>query len=228
MYFSFHAGRRSVVECTSLYASLWSWGLESEAATKVSIALYLDESEPDRSDAFCQCLLLGWCQKCYLINHVVLSTTLLALIWVSTIVHGHIFLLVEFACEILKVLVLHANEFIREGREALHSGSVPGRDQAATKVSIALLYLDESEPDRSEETAESYLGYSINDAVVTVPAYFNNSQWQATKDAGDEPPVALYAPRHIIPSFATSFNGAQHTFTFALALPLKSQFGRRD
>ena len=33
-------------------------------------------------------------------------------------------------------------------------------------------------------TAESYLGESINNAVITVPAYFNDSQRQATKDAG--------------------------------------------
>ena len=35
-----------------------------------------------------------------------------------------------------------------------------------------------------KETAESYLGKSVNSAVVTVPAYFNDSQRQATKDAG--------------------------------------------
>ena len=33
-------------------------------------------------------------------------------------------------------------------------------------------------------TAESYLGHSVTQAVVTVPAYFNDSQRQATKDAG--------------------------------------------
>jgi molecular chaperone DnaK len=35
-----------------------------------------------------------------------------------------------------------------------------------------------------KKTAEEYLGETINDAVVTVPAYFNDSQRQATKDAG--------------------------------------------
>ena len=35
-----------------------------------------------------------------------------------------------------------------------------------------------------KETAESYLGHPVTDAVVTVPAYFNDSQRQATKDAG--------------------------------------------
>jgi len=37
---------------------------------------------------------------------------------------------------------------------------------------------------KMKETAEAYLGTSINNAVVTVPAYFNDSQRQATKDAG--------------------------------------------
>lgn len=35
-----------------------------------------------------------------------------------------------------------------------------------------------------KETAEAYLGTPIKEAVVTVPAYFNDSQRQATKDAG--------------------------------------------
>jgi len=37
---------------------------------------------------------------------------------------------------------------------------------------------------KMKETAEAYLGTKVNDAVVTVPAYFNDSQRQATKDAG--------------------------------------------
>jgi L1 cell adhesion molecule like protein len=37
---------------------------------------------------------------------------------------------------------------------------------------------------KMKETAEAYLGVKVNDAVVTVPAYFNDSQRQATKDAG--------------------------------------------
>lgn len=37
---------------------------------------------------------------------------------------------------------------------------------------------------KMKETAEAYLGGEVNDAVVTVPAYFNDSQRQATKDAG--------------------------------------------
>ena len=37
---------------------------------------------------------------------------------------------------------------------------------------------------KMRETAEAYLGTEVKDAVVTVPAYFNDSQRQATKDAG--------------------------------------------
>jgi len=37
---------------------------------------------------------------------------------------------------------------------------------------------------KMKETAEAFLGHNISDAVVTVPAYFNDSQRQATKDAG--------------------------------------------
>ncbi len=35
-----------------------------------------------------------------------------------------------------------------------------------------------------KETAEAYLGHKVNKAVITVPAYFNDAQRQATKDAG--------------------------------------------
>jgi molecular chaperone DnaK (HSP70) len=37
---------------------------------------------------------------------------------------------------------------------------------------------------KMKEAVESYLGTTINNAVVTVPAYVNNLQRQATKDAG--------------------------------------------
>ncbi len=37
---------------------------------------------------------------------------------------------------------------------------------------------------KMKETAEAYLGHSVSQAVITVPAYFNDAQRQATKDAG--------------------------------------------
>jgi molecular chaperone DnaK len=36
-----------------------------------------------------------------------------------------------------------------------------------------------------KQTAEDYLGESVTEAVITVPAYFNDSQRQATKEAGE-------------------------------------------
>ena len=38
---------------------------------------------------------------------------------------------------------------------------------------------------KMKETAEAYLGNAVTNAVITVPAYFNDSQRQATKDAGE-------------------------------------------
>lgn len=37
---------------------------------------------------------------------------------------------------------------------------------------------------KMKETAQAYLGKKVDRAVITVPAYFNDSQRQATKDAG--------------------------------------------
>ncbi len=37
---------------------------------------------------------------------------------------------------------------------------------------------------KMKETAEDYLGEKVTEAVITVPAYFNDAQRQATKDAG--------------------------------------------
>ena len=37
---------------------------------------------------------------------------------------------------------------------------------------------------KMKETAETYLGHQVKNTVITVPAYFNDSQRQATKDAG--------------------------------------------
>ena len=38
---------------------------------------------------------------------------------------------------------------------------------------------------KMKKTAEDYLGQDVSEAVITVPAYFNDSQRQATKEAGE-------------------------------------------
>ena len=52
-----------------------------------------------------------------------------------------------------------------------------GKQMAAPEVSARVLQ-------KMKKTAEEYLGEEVTDAVITVPAYFNDSQHQATKDAG--------------------------------------------
>ena len=54
---------------------------------------------------------------------------------------------------------------------------VKGRKMAPPEVSARVLM-------KMRQTAEDYLGEKITEAVITVPAYFNDSQRQATKDAG--------------------------------------------
>ncbi|HEY0918673.1 molecular chaperone DnaK [Devosia sp.] len=54
---------------------------------------------------------------------------------------------------------------------------VEGKKYSPSEVSAMILT-------KMKETAESYLGETVSQAVITVPAYFNDSQRQATKDAG--------------------------------------------
>ncbi len=55
--------------------------------------------------------------------------------------------------------------------------SVRGKNMAPPQVSAEVLR-------KMKKTAEDYLGEEVTEAVITVPAYFNDSQRQATKDAG--------------------------------------------
>ena len=54
---------------------------------------------------------------------------------------------------------------------------VKGKDHTPPEISALVLR-------KLKESAESYLGHKVNKAVITVPAYFNDAQRQATKDAG--------------------------------------------
>ncbi len=56
---------------------------------------------------------------------------------------------------------------------------VQGRDKELSPAEISAMTLT-----KMKETAEDYLGATVTQAVITVPAYFNDAQRQATKDAG--------------------------------------------
>jgi len=66
---------------------------------------------------------------------------------------------------------------VKKGRNNLAEVEMGGKDYTPEEVSAMVLQ-------KLKADAESYLGTGITDAVITVPAYFNDAQRQATKNAG--------------------------------------------
>ena len=66
---------------------------------------------------------------------------------------------------------------VQAGQNNLASVEIQGKTYTPPEISAMILQ-------KMRQTAEDYLGHQVNRAVVTVPAYFNDAQRQATKDAG--------------------------------------------
>ena len=66
---------------------------------------------------------------------------------------------------------------VKEGQGGRAVVDIEGKDYTAEQVSAMTLA-------KMKADAEKYLGETVTDAVITVPAYFNDAQRQATKDAG--------------------------------------------
>lgn len=66
---------------------------------------------------------------------------------------------------------------VKEGQGGRAVVDIEGKDYTAEQVSAMVLA-------KMKVDAEKYLGETVTDAVITVPAYFNDAQRQATKDAG--------------------------------------------
>ena len=66
---------------------------------------------------------------------------------------------------------------VKEGQGGRAVVDIEGKDYTAEQVSAMTLA-------KMKADAETYLGETVTDAVITVPAYFNDAQRQATKDAG--------------------------------------------
>ena len=75
----------------------------------------------------------------------------------------------------------HANDYsyeVKEGKNGLAVVVADGKEYTPQEISAIVLQ-------KMKKTAEDYLGEEVTEAVITVPAYFNDAQRKATKEAGE-------------------------------------------
>ncbi len=74
--------------------------------------------------------------------------------------------------------IKHVSYTVTEGKDGMAVVEVNGKKSTPQEISAKILM-------KAKADAESYLGQSVTRAVITVPAYFDDSQRQATKQAGE-------------------------------------------
>jgi molecular chaperone DnaK len=79
--------------------------------------------------------------------------------------------------EVAKARKVLPYKIVKAENDAAHV-VLGGKERSPAEISSWVLQ-------KMKQTAEDYLGQKVTDAVITVPAYFNDSQRQATKDAGE-------------------------------------------
>jgi len=84
----------------------------------------------------------------------------------------------KFNDPMVKKAIKHATYEITEGKDGMAVVKVDGKTYSPQEISAQVLM-------KAKKDAESYLGEDVERAVITVPAYFDDSQRQATKQAGE-------------------------------------------
>ncbi|HPS40803.1 MAG TPA: Hsp70 family protein, partial [Candidatus Woesebacteria bacterium] len=80
--------------------------------------------------------------------------------------------------EAVKQAIKHVSYEIVEGKDGMAVVNIDGKKYTPQEISAKILT-------KAKVDAESFLGEKVERAVITVPAYFNDAQRQATKQAGE-------------------------------------------
>lgn len=78
----------------------------------------------------------------------------------------------------VKKVIKHVPYIVKKGKDGMATVEVDGKNYTPQEISAKILQ-------KAKADAESYLGQEVKEAVITVPAYFDDSQRQATKQAGE-------------------------------------------
>jgi len=84
----------------------------------------------------------------------------------------------KFNDKAVKEATKHISYELAEGKDGMVTAKINGKSHTPQEISAKVLQ-------KAKADAESYLGSKVERAVITVPAYFNDAQRQATKQAGE-------------------------------------------